>query len=133
MARVLYLLTCSVPDQELTAAHSRRLCDNLAIFTAIRFFSKGAAECTFEVGQGSTLTVLLDERLYKHAKAAAAKEAERFYEEERRLSPWGRRRGREAALSDEAGPLYNRHCSVLLEQFVKTQMLSQFLSEGTWL
>lgn len=101
--------------------------------TLSAFFPKGSAECTFEVGQGSTLTVLLDERLYKHAKAAAAKEAERFYEEERRLSPWGRGRSREGALSDKPGPLYNRHCGVLLEQFVKTQMLSQFLSEGTWL
>lgn len=92
-------------------------------------------ESTFQVGQGSTATILLDERLYKRAKAAAAKTAERFYYDQRRLAGGGRCLGRGGSGSrdtEEAGPLYNRHGASLLDQFVKTQMLSQFLSEGGW-
>lgn len=90
-------------------------------------------ESTFQVGQGSTATILLDERLYKRAKAAAAKTAERFYYDQRRLAGGGRRLGRGGSSEiEEAGPLYNRHSASLLDQFVKTQMLSHFLSEGGW-
>ncbi|CAN0526232.1 unnamed protein product, partial [Ectocarpus sp. 12 AP-2014] len=45
---------------------------------------QGATESTFRVGQGSTSTILLDEHLYKRAKASAAKTAERFYDDQRR-------------------------------------------------
>lgn len=94
-------------------------------------------ESTFQVGQGSTATILLDERLYKRAKAAAAKTAERFYHDKKRLVGGGRGLGRGSSSRgrgelEEAGPLYNRHCAALLDQFVKTQMLSHFLSEGGW-
>lgn len=102
---------------------------------------QGATESTFQVGQGPTATILLDERLYKRAKAAAAKTAERFYHDQRRLTGVGRvlggggggggGGGRSGEVGD-AGPLYNRHCAALLDQFVKTQMLSHFLSEGGW-
>lgn len=149
---------------------------------------QGAAECTFEIGQGSNLTVLLDERLYKRVKAAAAEAAERFHSSESPSSlSWHhhyRRKNQEVFLSGgdrvgvrertgtfmtvgsssesdaeighgghrhdggefcsneevhvgigsglNDGPLYNRYCAPLLDQFVKTQMLSHFLSEGTW-
>lgn len=95
-------------------------------------------ESTFQVGQGPTATILLDERLYKRAKAAAAKTAERFYHDQRRLGGGGRGLGRVggggggSGEAGEAGPLYNRQCAALLDQFVKTQMLSHFLSEGGW-
>lgn len=95
---------------------------------------QGAAECTFEVGQGSTLTVLLDERLYKRAKAAAADAAERFRTSgllaQREAFGLLHREGQLGGM--KGGPLYNRHCAPLLDQFVKTQMLSHYLSEGTW-
>ncbi|CAM9333451.1 unnamed protein product [Ectocarpus sp. 4 AP-2014] len=90
---------------------------------------QGATESTFRVGQGSTSTILLDEHLYKRAKASAAKTAERFYEDQRRSAGRG---GAGHGLHEKQypGPLYNRHCGLLLDQFVKTQMLSHFLSEG---
>ncbi|CAN0001843.1 unnamed protein product, partial [Ectocarpus fasciculatus] len=92
---------------------------------------QGATESTFRVGQGSTATILLDEHLYKRAKSSAAKTAERFYDDQRRSlgRGWG---WAEHGLNEEQypGPLYNRHCGLLLDQFVKTQMLSHFLSEG---
>lgn len=101
---------------------------------------QGATESTFQVGEGSTATILLDERLYKRAKAAAGKTAEKFYYDRRRLSFSGRGgqgHGRRSGCEEQdakgpAGPLYNRHCGALLDQFVKTQMLSRFLSEGGW-
>lgn len=79
------------------------------------------------MGHGSTLTVLLDERLYKRAKSSAAKAAEYFYER-RRLSLGAGGPDRNGVA--EGGPLYNRHCGGLLDQLVKTQMLSHFLTEG---
>ncbi|CAM9783661.1 unnamed protein product [Scytosiphon promiscuus] len=91
---------------------------------------QGATESTFQVGQGATATILLDEHLYKRAKATAAKTAEEFYLDRRRL-PSGGGQGF-AKKEEEVGPLYNRHCDRLLDQFVKTQMLSHFLSEGGW-
>ncbi|CAB1100395.1 unnamed protein product [Ectocarpus sp. CCAP 1310/34] len=90
---------------------------------------QGATESTFRVGQGPTATILLDEHLYKRAKASAAKTAERFYDEQRRSSG-GRVGGHGLHENQYPGPLYNRHCGLLLDQFVKTQMLSHFLSEG---
>lgn len=88
--------------------------------------------------------MLLDERLYKRAKAAAARASERYYEARRLWQLRGGRRGyvgvggskgsaaAEEEEEEEKGPLYNRHCGALLDQFVKTQMLSHFLSEGSW-
>lgn len=73
--------------------------------------------------------MLLDERLYKRAKSAAAKAADRYYGGRRSATGGGWRRVRGDA---GGGPLYNRHCVPLLDQFMKTQMLSHFLSEGTW-
>lgn len=102
---------------------------NKTIFLFGEFVSEllqGAAESTFEVGQGPKLSVLFDEQLYKRAKAAAAEASERYYERRRWLS------GGRGGGARSGGPLYNRHCGPLLDQFVKTQMLSHFLSEGTW-
>lgn len=137
---------------------------------------QGAAECTFEVGEGPTLTVLLDERLYKKVKAAAAEAAEvarsnpstgpshpQQHREPKHRGAGsscgaddgsvvgsrdragtastittsiseceGDRRVERRAYGDVIGPLYNRRCHSLLEQFVKTQMLSHYLSEGVW-
>lgn len=128
---------------------------------------QGAAECTFEIGQGSTLTVLFDERLYKKAKAAAADAAEQLRsptnttpqnlrqirEDHQFVGVQGdgdggggarARAGTTATTGSDwemegggfragsTGPLYNSHCEKLLDQFVKTQMLSHYLSEGIW-
>lgn len=150
------------------------------------------------MGQGPTLTVLLDERLYKKLKAAAAAEAVGQLARRYLTAPSSssssssslppRRQSTKAASSASsaggeegptgparervgtasttttatsesegegggscgawsggcaavegfrneavAGPLYNEHCHKLLDQFVKTQMLSHYLSEGVWL
>ncbi|CAN0085277.1 unnamed protein product [Discosporangium mesarthrocarpum] len=80
---------------------------------------QGAAECSFEIGQGNSLSVLLDERLYRKAKSAAAE------------ATWVV--GRVGAMGGVGGGeqgLYNRDCEPLLNRFVKTQMLSQYLSAG---
>lgn len=94
------------------------------------YYPQGATESTFQVGQGSTATILLDEHLYKRAKATAAKTSEEFYVDKRRFSIGGGQGFGEN--KQELGPLYNRHCDLLLDQFVKTQMLSHFLSQGGW-